>query len=85
MTLDEAPLGLPVTVEASAVPAAAVTRRLAELGIRTGAVLHLLTRTSGHGAIVAIGDDRLAVSREILRGVRVVVNPSPAEGAPAHG
>jgi Fe2+ transport system protein FeoA len=85
MTLDEAPLGLPVTVEASAASTAAVTRRLAELGIRTGAVLQLLTRTSGHGAIVAIGDDRLAVSHEILRGVRVVASLGPAEGAPARG
>jgi Fe2+ transport system protein FeoA len=85
MTLDEAPLGLPVTVEASVAPTAAVTRRLAELGIRTGAVLQLLSRTSGHGAIVAIGDDRLALSREILRGVRVVASPVPAEEAPSHG
>jgi Fe2+ transport system protein FeoA len=85
MTLDEAPLGLPVTVEASAAPSAAVTRRLAELGIRSGAVLHLLTRTSGHGAIVAIGDDRIAVSRAILRGVRVIPGPAPSEVAPNHG
>jgi Fe2+ transport system protein FeoA len=85
MTLDEAPLGLPVTVEASAAPTAAVTRRLAELGIRTGAVLQLLTRTSGQGAIVAIGDDRLALSREILRGVRVIAHQAPVEGVPAHG
>ena len=85
MTLDEAPLGLPVTVEASAAATTAVTRRLAELGIRAGAVLHLLTRTSGHGAIVAIGDDRIAVSREILRGVHVIADPATTAGMTAHG
>lgn len=72
MTLDEAPAGAPVEVLGSRAPSRAVTRRLAELGIRPGAVVTIMSRTSGRGAVLAIADDRLAVSREILRGVDVV-------------
>ena len=71
MTLDEVPTGQPVTVDACAGPSPAVRRRLAELGVRAGTVLHLQSRTSGGGAIVAIGDDRVAMSRRILSGVSV--------------
>lgn len=49
----------------------AVARRLAELGIRPGATLRILSRTSGGGAIISIGDDRIAVSRQILAGIEV--------------
>jgi Fe2+ transport system protein FeoA len=60
-------------------PTNAVTRRLAELGIRPGAVLRIQSRTSGGGAILAIGDDRIAVSRQILASIEV------ESGASAHG
>ena len=49
------------------------------MGIRPGVVLRILSRTSGGGAILAIADDRLAVSRSILAGIQV------AEEVPAHG
>jgi Fe2+ transport system protein FeoA len=71
VTLDEASPGEALTVEATHAPSPPVGRRLAELGIRTGTVLEILTRTSGHGAILAIGDDRIAVSRSILRSIHV--------------
>lgn len=71
VTLDGTPTGVPVTVLSSHAQTPAVSRRLAELGIRTGAVVRVLSRTSGGGAIVAIGDDRIAVSRTILRSVEV--------------
>lgn len=71
MTLDAAPTGTPVTVLSSRAANGAVTRRLAELGIRAGAGVRVVSRTSGGGAILAIGDDRIAVSLEILRGVQV--------------
>ncbi len=78
MTLDDAPTGMPVAVLASRTPTLAVTRRLAELGVRPGAQLRIQARTSGGGAILAIGDDRLAVSRAILRAVTVeVVDAAP--------
>ncbi len=81
MLLDAAPTGQVLTVlhaggvpEGSTAPGsttAAVTRRLAELGIRPGASLRVLARTSGGGAILSIGDDRIAVSRQILAGIQV--------------
>lgn len=71
MTLDEAPTGVAVTVDSSAFGTSTHRRRLAELGIRAGTTLRLLIRTSGGGAIVSIGDDRIALSREVLRGVGV--------------
>jgi ferrous iron transport protein A len=52
-------------------PTSAVRRRLAELGIRPGAALRIQSRTSGGGAILAIGDDRIAVSHQILAGIEV--------------
>jgi len=79
MTLDGAPTGLPMVVLAANADSVSVTRRLAEMGIRTGVVLRILSRTSGGGAILAIADDRLAVSRSILASIQV------AEEAPAHG
>jgi ferrous iron transport protein A len=63
------------------VPSPAMARRLAELGFRAGATLSVLNRTSGHGAVVALGDDRVAVSRDILRAVPV----AQAHEAVAHG
>lgn len=48
-----------------------ISLRLAELGVRPGARLAILSRTSGGGAILAIGDDRLAVSRQILASIEV--------------
>jgi Fe2+ transport system protein FeoA len=57
----------------------AISRRLAELGIRPGAAVRIQSRTSGGGAILAIGDDRIAVSRQILASIEVGTE------APAHG
>ena len=39
--------------------------------VRVGATVRIQSRTSGGGAILAIGDDRVAVSRRLLRGVVV--------------
>ena len=57
----------------------AVSRRLAELGIRPGAAVRIQSRTSGGGAILAIGDDRIAISRTILASIEVGAE------APSHG
>lgn len=72
VTLDEAPAGSLLTVASTHGPSAAVTRRLAELGVRAGSLITVQARTSGRGAILGIGDDRIAVSRTILRSVHVV-------------
>jgi Fe2+ transport system protein FeoA len=80
MILDDARTRQPLTVLGPSGPdgrtgpevsTRAVARRLAELGIRPGAALRIQSRTSGGGAILAIGDDRIAVSREILAGIEV--------------
>ena len=60
-------------------PTSSVTRRLAELGIRPGAALRIQSRTSGGGAILAIGDDRIAVSHRILASIEV------GPEVPSHG
>lgn len=49
----------------------ALRRRLGELGVRVGAHVTVSRRTAGGGAIVAIGDDRLALARVVLRDVEV--------------
>ena len=79
MTLDAAPTGMTVTVDSNTGSSPALTRRLAELGVRVGATIRIQSRTSGGGAILAIGDDRVAVSRRLLRGVVVHAQ----EGVPA--
>ncbi len=72
MTLDAAAVGQVVRVAGTRAATAALTRRLSELGLRRGARVRILSRTSGGGAIVAIADDRLAVSRSILSAVEIV-------------
>lgn len=79
MTLDGAPTGLPMIVLAAHARSVGMTRRLAEMGIRPGVVVRIMSRTSGGGAILAIADDRIAVAQAILAGIQV------AEKAPAHG
>lgn len=79
MTLDAAAVGRAMTVVAASARRGAVTRRLAELGVRPGAQVRILSRTSGGGALIALGDDRLAVSREILTSIEVT------DHVPAHG
>lgn len=68
-TLDRAPLGAPVRVCASDA-SADLTRRLAELGLRAGAVVRCLQRTAGGGRVVDVAGTRVALGREVLRAVR---------------
>lgn len=74
---------MPLTVLSSRGRTVEAQRRQAEMGIRPGAVLRILTRTAGGGAILAIGDDRIAVSRSILRTVRVAEPDAAASAAGA--
>jgi Fe2+ transport system protein FeoA len=80
MLLADTPTGVDVHVLASQADARAVTRRLAEMGLRPRTALRIQSRTSGGGAILAIGDDRIAVSRSILMSITV----APAPMAVAH-
>jgi ferrous iron transport protein A len=70
--LDEVGTGEQVHVLSGHAATPALTRRLAEMGLRSGASLRILSRTSGGGAILAIGDDRIAVSAVILQSVTVM-------------
>ncbi len=58
-------------------------RRLAELGLRAGAEVRVLVRTSGGGRVVALGDDRIALDRGILRRLPVAVPGRAPEVDPA--
>lgn len=71
MTLESAPIGHELSVLRTGTAATAVTRRLAELGLRPRARIRIVTRTSGGGAVIAIADDRLALSRAILSAIDV--------------
>lgn len=65
-SLDHAPLGSPVTLVAARLTPAQ-TRRLATLGLRVGARLQPMLRTSGGGRIVGVGSSRIALDKATLR------------------
>jgi Fe2+ transport system protein FeoA len=54
------------------------TQRLLHQGIVTGAVVDVIRRTTGGGRILAVGQSRIALDPQILRGIVVV------EGEPGH-
>lgn len=60
-------------------------RRLAELGLRAGARVHVVQRTAGGGRLVAVEDARIALDRGTLRLVPVVrtedARPNPTGAA----
>lgn len=60
----------------------AAVRRLAELGVRRGAVLTTMQNTPGGGRVVAIGDGRLALDKATLRALHICPTDS-ARGAAA--
>lgn len=74
--LGHAPRGVPLTAGA-VTSAPGVRRRLAELGLRAGARVTVLRRTSGGGAILAVGDSRVAVSRTVLSTIEVIPESVP--------
>ena len=75
MTLDEAPTGSGCVVRHSH-GRPALVRRLAELGIRSGERVRVLHRTAGGGRVVAVSDTRIALSRAVLRGVEIDLDPA---------
>lgn len=54
------------------------TQRLLHQGVVTGAVVEVVRRTTGGGRILAVGQSRIALDPQILRGIIV------AEGEPGH-
>lgn len=53
-------------------------QRLLHQGIVTGSVVEVIRRTTGGGRILAVGQSRLALDPQVLRGIVV------AEGQPGH-
>jgi ferrous iron transport protein A len=50
----------------------AQVRRLAELGIRSGAEVMVLHKTVGGGRVLAVGDARIALDRQTLSAIPVL-------------
>lgn len=70
-TLADARPEVPVLLGTPQLPVARA-RRLAELGLRSGARVTVLHRTAGGGRLVAIGQTRIALDRETLAALPVV-------------
>ena len=68
-TLREATVGVPLVVTGPVEAAPSARRRLAELGVREGAHIVIQGRTAGGGAILAVGDGRIAVSGRLLTAI----------------
>ena len=64
--ITEARLGVPLRLAGVSVTGAE-RLRLAELGLRVGAVLTVLSRTTGGGRLIGIGTGRIAVDRSTAR------------------
>lgn len=70
MTLDRAPIGSKLTlVAAHAEPG--LCRRLATLGMRCGAPVRVVSRTSGGGRVVAVAGSRVALDRSLMQQLEV--------------
>ena len=65
VTLADQAVGSRVVLGASLL-ANATTRRLGELGLRTGTEVVILHRTAGRGLVIAAGDTRIALDRATL-------------------
>jgi len=64
VTLTQVPLG--TTARLSDTSAHPRRQRLAELGLRPGTDVHVMSRTSGGGRVLGIGQSRMAVDRSTL-------------------
>lgn len=69
MTLNQVPVGSNARLAATAAHPA--SRRLAELGLRPGAEVQVMRRTSGGGRLLGVGHSRMAVDRATLRSLDV--------------
>jgi len=69
-TLDDVPAGLPVVVQQPLL-GPAYTRRLAELGIRRGALVSVLMRTVGGASVVTVDNSRIALDSRTMRQIPV--------------
>jgi ferrous iron transport protein A len=70
-SLARAPIGIELRVVGAAGPTA-LTRRLAELGLRTGSHVRCVQRTAGGGRIIDVAGSRIALGRDVLESVQTV-------------
>lgn len=68
--LTEAPVGAAVEI-VDVTGSDAVTRRLAELGVRPGRIITVVQRVAGGGRLVGAEESRIALDRSTARGIRV--------------
>lgn len=69
VTLNQVPVGTSARlVDVSAHPG---SRRLAELGLRPGAQVHVMRRTSGGGRLVGLGPSRMALDSATATALQV--------------
>lgn len=69
MTLNQVPVG--TTARLVATDTHPSSRRLAELGLRPGAHVQIMRRTSGGGRLVGIGPSRMALDGASLTAIHV--------------
>lgn len=74
-TLADAPFGAPLTVVANSA-GQTLDRRLAMLGIRSGATVTIVSKTTGGGRVVFVAGARVALGRAALGQVRVAGQPA---------
>lgn len=80
-SLARAPIGIELRV-IGAVGPSALTRRLSELGLRTGSRVRCVQKTSGGGRIVDVAGSRIALGRDVLDSVQTVEAHPPEATVP---
>jgi len=80
-SLARAPIGIELRV-IGAVGPTALTRRLAELGLRVGSHVRRVQNTSGGGRLGDVAGSRIARGRDVLDSVQTV-EAHPVEGTSA--
>jgi ferrous iron transport protein A len=66
VTLDEVPGGATVTIVNAT---AAIQRRLAEMGVRAGAHVKVLYRTTGGGRVLSVDGARIAIDSQLAAAI----------------
>ena len=74
MSLAQAPLGAQLRVLSTAAPPA-LTRRLAEHGIRPGSHVRCVQRCAGGGRVIDVAGSRIALGRDVLASILLAPVP----------
>ena len=79
-SLATAPLRVVLHVENADGAPESLRRRLAELGVRPGALVSVVQRTAGGGRIVDVAGSRIALGRAVLEAVTVAAATAEPSG-----